>query len=177
MEAFDPNSSGQALSKIGDPGTVDPLISIVSTSDDHWIKMEAALALGKIGDPRAVDALIGCLRNLLTGLLLAAAEALGEIGDPRAVEPLIEAIDYLEIRYDASTHSVVLALGKIRDPRAVDPLIEIMARGKNQPTRLNATWALGEIGDPRRRAACISSFKRRGLWCSKVFCGSTWKNW
>lgn len=89
----------EAIGRIGykDSNTVDTLIRILQTDQEHAVRSKAAYALGIIceREPKAVDALVQALETDREGTVRAsAALALGRIGgkDPRVVEALIYAL-------------------------------------------------------------------------------------
>jgi len=108
-----------ALSQIGDPQAVEPLIAALK---DKNVRQAAASALVQIGAP-AVEPLIAALMDENSSLRWIAARALGQIGDGRAVEPLIAALKDVELVVRGAS---IEALGKIGDARAVKPLSNIV---------------------------------------------------
>jgi HEAT repeat protein len=135
-------AAAEALSKIGDPRAIPPLIAALKNISKN-VRIAAADALGKIGDPRAVDALLDALHDHQPAVQQAAGEALSKIGKP-AVETLIQ-----ELLEPASRiqEPVMEALGKIGDPRGIEPLIPMLVH-KNPPLRETAAIALTRIGLP-----------------------------
>ncbi len=79
------------LGAAGVPGAVEPLLKILSASQEETeTRVEAARALGQIGDVRAVEPLLKILSTSQEKIELraAAARALRPIGDTRAIGPL-----------------------------------------------------------------------------------------
>jgi len=131
--------AAMALGMAGDARAVEPLISVLESTNEEMRK-SAAYALGEIGDDRAVEPLIDALQDQETGS--SAARALGDIGNVRAVEPLIAAI---RDRNEYIRNSAAYALGKIGDGRAVESLIDAL-KDKSLDVRRVAAKALDELG-------------------------------
>ena len=50
--------AAETLGDIGDVSAVEPLISVLNSEENNYVRADIAVALGKIGDPRAVEPLI-----------------------------------------------------------------------------------------------------------------------
>jgi HEAT repeat protein len=76
------------------------------------------------------------------------ASALGTIGDPSAVQPLLR---LLKATKEANVQrSAIRALAALKAKDAVDDLIKFSEDSQaNKVIRMNAVYALGEIGDPK----------------------------
>jgi len=81
------NEAATLLGRIKDPKSVEPLVTILQTSDDEG-KQNAARGLGDIGDRRAVDPLIAALKDRNSGVRSRAMFALATIRDPHGIEVL-----------------------------------------------------------------------------------------
>jgi HEAT repeat protein len=161
----------KAIGDTGDPGSVGPLIELLTKEKFDNVRGAAALALGAIKDPRAVDPLIELLsKDKSNNVRAAAATALGATKDPRAVEPLIEVMTK-EVPHEASYRGMnfrgfpievrmhaIEALGEIKDPRAVEPMLALLA-GYKSSLAADAALALGKIGDPRAVEPLIAALK------------------
>ncbi len=101
-----------------------------------------ATSLYNLGSTEVVDILIGKLRDPNPNNRLYAIYALGKISDPKMVHPLIDVLENEEIGWLAAK-----ALVNIGQP-ALQPLLESLF-SENRNVRLYATYALGEIGDPK----------------------------
>jgi HEAT repeat protein len=120
-----PPEAVNALGMFRDVRAVDPLVSILLSSDFHAQAQRKAAgdALAKIGKAaveRLVDALKFALENSRHDIQLVAVEALGTAGDPRAVDVLVTALRREEPVLRRVTAN---ALGKIRDDRSVAALV------------------------------------------------------
>jgi HEAT repeat protein len=99
--------------------------------------------------------LISILQDNEGGARRAAAEALGGIGDARAINPLIAAFSSSD---SETRREVVAALVKLNDTSAVSPLIQILKNPKEKrDLRLDAAWALGELGDARAKKSLLDA--------------------
>lgn len=81
-------SAAQALSRIGAPSTILPLVNILQDKDKD-LRLYAATALGKIGDESVIPALIEALKDGDPQVVLATAKALGDLHDDRAIPSLL----------------------------------------------------------------------------------------
>jgi HEAT repeat protein len=174
-----------ALGMIKDKAATDPLI-LALKDGDSVVRGYAATALGEIGDPKAREALVEALKkedaslvNMATSLYalgsdevveilisklrdpnpnnrLYAIYALGKIRDPKKIRPLIEALDSAEIGWLSAK-----ALIDIGEP-AVEPLLEALFSA-DRNIRLQATYALGEIGDHRAGRGLLKMFQDSDL--------------
>jgi HEAT repeat protein len=91
------NAAIIALAKIGDPGSVDVLLSAFSEPEDPKVREAAAEGLVRIGKP-AVPTLIQQLQTQhpeypASHERVWAARVLGKTGDPRGVSALTKALD------------------------------------------------------------------------------------
>ena len=76
------------------------------------------------------------------------ASALGAIGDPQAINPLMRLMKLT--KEPTVQRAAIRALGKLKAKGAVDELLALSEdSGVHKIVRLNAVYALGEIGDPR----------------------------
>ena len=129
-----------ALGEIGDPRAKEALLAALRTEDASVVNM--ATSLYNLGSAEVVEILIGKLRDPNPNNRLYAIYALGKISDPAMVHPLIEVLDSEEIGWLAAK-----ALVNIGQP-ALQPLLESLF-SENRNVRLYATYALGEIRDPK----------------------------
>jgi HEAT repeat protein len=76
------------------------------------------------------------------------ASALGSIGDPQAINPLMRLMKLT--KEPTVQRAAIRALGKLKAQGAVDELLQLSEdAGVHKIVRLNAVYALGEIGDPK----------------------------
>lgn len=169
----------EALLKIGDPRTVEPLTALL-----HQGQFAAAKVIMSLGPPtdaltqawcavaghdwkRAVDLGQVAIRPLIKGLETfgasflreAAAKALGEFRQAESVEALIAALRDKDVGVRGAAAS---ALGKTGDARAVEPLVACL-HDVDEYVRTPAARALGEIGDPRALNALAMASRDRIL--------------
>jgi HEAT repeat protein len=123
------------------------------------VRRSAAKSLGEIGDARAVESLIEALKaseqeflsdinfDFNLQLMDIISSALGKIGEP-AVSLLVSAIG------DVDTSKALIRAGIA----AVEPLIRCL-KDANERGRGRASYALGEIKDPRAAEALIEALK------------------
>jgi len=129
-----------ALGDIGDQRAKGALLAALRTEDASVVNM--ATSLYNLGSAEVVEILIKKLRDPNPNNRLYAIYALGKISDPTMVHPLIEVLESEEIGWLAAK-----ALASIGQP-ALQPLLEALF-SENRNVRLYATFALGEIRDPR----------------------------
>jgi HEAT repeat protein len=87
------------------------------------------------------------------------ASALGAIGDPQAINPLMRLMKLT--KEPTVQRAAIRALGKLKAKGAVDELLKLSEdSGVHKIVRLNAVYALGEIGDPRAVDSLILSLYR-----------------
>ena len=173
-------AAAEALVKIGKPA-IEPLIHALKHRFPNT-REEAAEVLGEIGDEKAVEPLISMLKDSGHHERVYPARALGKIGDERAVEPLISALGkwpdtrepirlvggklvyhgvYDEF-YERDRREVAKALVKVGKP-AVEPLIGALSDNSSR-VRMEAAWALGEMGDERTVEPLLSALKYSDDW-------------
>jgi HEAT repeat protein len=129
-----------ALGEIGDPRAKQALLEALRAEDASMVNMAAALYT--LGSPEVVGILIGKLRDPSPNNRLYAIYALGKISDPEMVRPLVDVLDSEEIGWLAAKALVNIG------PPALQPLLEALF-SENRTVRLYATYALGEIRDPK----------------------------
>jgi len=83
--------AAQALGKIGDRRSVEPLIEVLEAPHEPGLMEAATEALGKLGDPRAVPVLSHVLAEGSLLFRLRAATSLGQIGGEAAARALKQA--------------------------------------------------------------------------------------
>ncbi len=90
-----------ALGKIGESNSVDPLIEVLKENDKE-MRLSAVEALGKIKDPRATPSLISALED--KDIQIFVIWALGNIEDKRAVPALTRLLDSQDkyVRYNTA---------------------------------------------------------------------------
>lgn len=81
----------KVLSLQSDRRAITPLLSHLSTTDDAYVRVWAAIALGNLGATEAIDALVQMLHEREFNLRAAASDALQAIGEP-AVEALLRVL-------------------------------------------------------------------------------------
>jgi HEAT repeat protein len=135
--------AAEALGDIGDQAAVEPLATVLKTSEFSGVRWKAAEALSKLGDA-AVPHLIPALSHQDEDVRWKSAIALGEIGNPESIGPLIALLCDRD-RFVRSR--AAYALGLLGEP-AIEPLIHLLRDG-DVSRRWGAALALGKIQDPR----------------------------
>ncbi len=149
----------KTLGKIGGTRLVNLLIALIKNDDDsiYIQRVRSIDALGEIGDSRAVEPLIAAHKDSM--LRRQAAEALGKIGDPRAVEPLIPTLrDDFANQTAKALAEIAKASCKTGDLRAINLLITAL-KDYNKNVRSGALMALRLIGDPLAVEPLIAALK------------------
>lgn len=127
----------EALSRLGDPRAVEPLLQRLADVD---VRRTAAEALGRLGDPRAVEPLTRNLADADAGVRRAAAEALGQLGDATASKSLLRR---LNDRDPDVRKAALLALGKIGDHFVLDAVAAVFHKPpEGRPVRMAAAVVL-----------------------------------
>ncbi len=139
-----------ALGEIGDQRAKAALVAALRTEDASVVNM--ATSLYSLGSGEVVEILVGKLRDPDPNNRLYAIYALGKISDPKMVRPLVEVLDSEEIGWLAAK-----ALVNIGQP-ALQPLLEALF-SERRNVRLYATYALGEIRDPRAARGILRMFQ------------------
>ena len=180
-------AAAEALSEIGDPRAIEPLIAALEDTNVS-VRIAAATALGALKDRRAIEPLIAVLKDMDDFSRGQAARSLGSFKDPRVAETLIEALrdDWLHgtaaetldrIKGDPGVAGQLIAaitdpdprvrgvmaelLGGIDDPGASKPLIDTLLKDPDDNVRLNAAKALVRRGGPASEAALIAVLDTR----------------
>ncbi|MCK5687056.1 HEAT repeat domain-containing protein, partial [bacterium] len=135
-------SSIEALGKIGSALAVEPMVRILTTSDDIDLCYQAVRSMGMIGSKIAVDPLLKAIKNKNKNLVYIAIWALGEIGDNNVYSHLRELLNHADsdIRYISA-----LSSGKIMSEELAEDLIAVLSDPVDEVRRASA-WSLGEIG-------------------------------
>ena len=133
--------------------SVDPLIKILNSEGDSFVKWQAAKALASIGDSRAIPSLVGMLndhslvRYANNGdnayIYQVAIEALSAMGRP-GLDSLIKALG----NPSSSRHVrllVAMELGSIGDTRAIPALTKACQVDDDLAVRSRASSALESI--------------------------------
>jgi HEAT repeat protein len=128
------------LGDLGDSRALDGLI-VALRDPEREARAVAAAGLGRLGDRLAVDELIAALRDPEFSVRREAADALGKLGDTKAVLVLAAWTDHPHQPRDTA----VFALQQLGKP-AIDVLREA-AGGRDPAARMNALYALAELGD------------------------------
>jgi HEAT repeat protein len=136
-----------ALGQIGNTGAVPTVAARLNPAAEPSVpvRRQAAQALGRLGSPSAIPALLGAFADPDWRVNYMAQEALAGIGQPALPQllGLMSSQDSLQARYARK------ALVKMQ-PAPVAELARFLGGTPDQ--RLNATLALGEIGNPEARA-------------------------
>ena len=167
--------AGEFLGDSGSPTAVRDLLELLHDPDPR-VRWSAARGLGRLGHPSALSPLLACLEGPRALTVDAVADAVIQIHDcpvavlrqglrsksvsSRAVTvellgrfQALAAIDEVVelLHHDPSAEvraRAARALGRMSSPRAVDALLVNLDDGP-MAMRVQAIWALGEIGDPR----------------------------
>jgi HEAT repeat protein len=142
-------AAAQAAGELGGKSARKKLTKIAADDQaEDELRVEAAKALGQIGDERAVPALLRSLASRNVSVRLAAANALEDVGwtpEDDACDDDQRALYWIAKREEKKC--VGVGAGAVeRLIWALDSSGSDMARTQ---IRNAATWALGDIGDPR----------------------------
>jgi len=143
-------ATARALSRIGTPNVVDPLVRALDEAD-------AAVLLAVLEGVKTVrvHSAIPRLQVILAArggepeIAKACVDALGEIGDPGAVPILVDFLAHSDREKDRLARwAAANALGKLKQPQGVDALVALLD-DPGAGLRQAAVQALGRIADPR----------------------------
>lgn len=111
------------------------------SSEDKFVRCQAAQAVGKIGgSPMILPTLLAMLQAPDEEVRMGALWGLGSLHDSLAYSAIVEHLDSASHRYTA-----IMALGELGDPRACELLIP-MLKSEDNNSALHAATALGKIG-------------------------------
>lgn len=135
-------AAAQALSEMGDPAVLKPLITALKDGE-AMVRSAAANGLARVGDPQASIALTPLLRDKVRNVRVAVVTALGQIADRNTIDTLLTLVNDREWEVRA-----VLAetLGKLGDRKTM-PTVLALLNDRDQEVRQNAAEALGKVGD------------------------------
>lgn len=167
--------AGEFLGDSGSPTAVRDLIELLHDPDPR-VRWSAARGLGRLGHPSALSPLLACLEGpralgvdavadaviqihscpvavLRQGLrsksVSSRAVAVELLGRFQALAALDEVVELLHHDPSAEVRArAARALGRMSSPRSVDALLLHLDEGP-VAMRVQAIWALGEIGDTR----------------------------
>ncbi len=125
-----------ALSRIGTPKIVEPLLNALQQEGDGGLRRDAAKWLGKIGDPIALPALRKALEDEDVGDT--AAVAIGRIDNSIL-------LSLLEDKNDQVRRAVVSGLGEANCKDAVPQLLTLI---RDETVGHRALEAIGKLGTP-----------------------------
>jgi HEAT repeat protein len=168
-------SAASAFADIRDPGSVEPLISLLD--DEYWtVRYYAAQAIGRMKAAESVQALIDRMgREEDRRVYIAIVEALGQIGTPETTGAMLSALEgwVYEARCGAANR-----LGRCKGDDVVDALIRALpdegfgkiikvrwACVSGPRMRVWAVRSLGRIGDQRATAAIEPYLTSNDLSC------------
>lgn len=163
----------KTLKETSDPEIIEPLIQVLISEEEFFIRSHAGQALETFGE-LAVEPLVKLLKHPNSQVRWDGAYRLGLIGSSKAVGPLIESLNDLN---PFARAGIIDSLGKIGNEKAIAPLIKLLQTGdtrgregaakalgtlkakeavtplivalkdKDSSVRRKAAMALGEIGD------------------------------
>ena len=136
----------RALAKIDEPHAVDPLIHVVKTDRDPYIRYEAARYLRRIGVgyTQVLGLGLSALKDPSRDVRSQAARLLGNFQDEASIEPLIKAMTDPHWSVRESAEIALLNFSKHAVPKLI-----VTLSNRSWRTRFRAARLLGEIGDIR----------------------------
>jgi len=134
----------EALAKIGDPSTVEPLLRHILDGIYVGLPANIIISIGDFSSPKTIPLYIEMLSRNTLQIDNAAATVLNKMG-AITVEPLIAALKSTNL---STRKWAANLLGSRRDPRAVEPLIAALDDDDGNMRRSTAK-ALALIGDRR----------------------------
>ncbi|MCL2449914.1 MAG: HEAT repeat domain-containing protein [Polyangiaceae bacterium] len=132
---------------------MEVLKTVALRDDSYLVEAEAARALGRTRQPAAFDTLVDLLErpSWFDVIRAGAIDGLGALRDDRAVSHLGARVRY---GYSARVRRAsILSLPKIAADRKTREALELLLDDSDPMVRIDAVRALGELGDPKARAA------------------------
>ncbi len=140
--------AARALSELGGPEQVQPLLDALDPGGDARDNEAIARALGTLADARATPALLKLSKAQPEPVRAAAIEALGKLKAKEAVPELSKLVDDPSAP-PAVIGKALLALGQIGDPAALPALLHGLCLEPNRVSLLSeSSLALVMIGAP-----------------------------
>lgn len=124
---------------------IEPLIELLADTNPDY-RITAANLLGSIYSSKAIQQLISALRDEQWNVRDAAYSALWKIHHPDSTEPLIT---FMASQLPEKRKETVELLGYINDKRAANPLADVVNENPDIEIRIEAAWALHQMGDDR----------------------------
>ena len=144
-----------ALSNIGDPAALEPLMKAMK-NNSGVIQTRIARALGGFKDPRVCETLLETLQDAEGPTLNTVVNSMLKVGGARALRHLDEdlkqkaakgLIDALSEPYEQSKTDILLGLGILKDKASVVPILEMARSGQKSDILEMAKMALSAIGE------------------------------
>ena len=133
------------------------------SSEDKYVRCQAAWAVGKIGgSPEIFPTLLATLQSREEEVRNGALLGLGTLRDSRAFGAIIKRLDSPSHRYTS-----IMALGELGDPRACELLVPMLRSG-DEGVAVHAATALGKIGCPQALPSLIQLRDRMAVSDSPV---------
>ncbi len=133
-----------ALWRLPDAAAVPGLITLLNDTDPA-ARQWAALALGVVRDRRATAPLLRMLTDDQPEVRLDVVRSLGRVGDPAAMSALQAYVENADLPEDERLEAVN-AIASLDSPDKVNVLVRLL-RHAEEPVRLRAVRALGQVGD------------------------------
>lgn len=93
-DIYDKREAVKKLGEIGDIRVIEPLIQVLKTEEDFWIRWRAVEVLGKLKAEQALSQLLKLLHNDPHEIVRTyAAWAIGKIEDEKALDELQRALE------------------------------------------------------------------------------------
>lgn len=139
--------AAQALSDLGGPGQVQPLLDAIDPAGPAEANEAIARALGNLGDARAGAGLLQLAKLPQEPVRAAAVEALGKVKAAEAVPELTRVVE--DPAAPGLSAKALLALGQIGDPAAIPALLHGLCLEPDRVSLLpESSLALVMIGKP-----------------------------
>jgi HEAT repeat protein len=150
------SKAADALGELGEQSAIEPLIGLLHSDSEYYVRVSAAWALGQIGGEQAMDALIIALKDY--AVLSTAAEALARFKIERAIRPIIEVFEN-DSGVGHHYGLAAMSLATFGEP-AFLPLIEALEKPKGAGL---VASTLGAMGDKRAIEPLMKMVRNRNI--------------
>jgi HEAT repeat protein len=138
------------------------IVALCLDDGDMEVRQNAAIALGTLGRIEGFEPLLQALQTGPADLRFQAATSMVEIDTSRSFDPLMTAL--ADEADPEVLGALALALGAIGDKRCADAIARLLEHEQSR-TRLDAGYALAELGDPRGiEVLAAAALASEGSW-------------
>jgi HEAT repeat protein len=163
----------QVLGRMKTARAVRPLVHILETSNDLWLRRDVLLALGEIGDEQVFNLLMRSLQLKEPELICAAARALQALGDPAAIQYLLPLLEDTSAEVVRTAEDVLYSFGS----KASTALHKVLADTRSsEKMKAKILRLIKDIPDQMTAPLLLQLLTERGTLTSELIrTMSAWK--